>query len=83
VRVSRRSRAIGIRDHPIALRSSWQNGQVERLIGWIRRECLDYMIVFGETLEQRARHKPDPNQPVEHCALQLASLSRAVILTTF
>ena len=43
-----RIRAMGIRDHPIAPRSPWQNAHVERLIGSIRRECLDHMIVFGE-----------------------------------
>ena len=32
---------MGIRDHPIAPRSPWQNGHAERLIGSIRRECLD------------------------------------------
>jgi hypothetical protein len=32
----------------IAFRSPWQNAYVERLIGSIRRECLDHMIVFGE-----------------------------------
>jgi len=26
----------------------WQNGFAERLIGSIRRECLDHIIVFGE-----------------------------------
>src|ERR1700682_3099568 len=30
------------------LRSPWQDAYVERLIGSIRRECLDHMIVFGE-----------------------------------
>jgi hypothetical protein len=39
---------MGIRDHPIAPRSPWQNAYVERLIGSIRREGLDHMIVFGE-----------------------------------
>jgi transposase InsO family protein len=39
---------MGIRDHPIAPRSPWQNAYVERLIGSIGRECLDHMIVFGE-----------------------------------
>jgi transposase InsO family protein len=42
-----RLRAMGIRDRPIAPRSPWQNPYVERLIGTIRRECLDHMIVFG------------------------------------
>ncbi len=44
----RRLRAMGIRDRPIAPRSPWQNAYVERLIGSIRRECLDHIIVFGE-----------------------------------
>jgi transposase InsO family protein len=46
--VTRRLRAMGIRDKPIAAGSPWQNGYAERLIGTIRRECLDHMIVFGE-----------------------------------
>jgi transposase InsO family protein len=45
----RRVASLGIRDHPIAPHSPWQNGHVERAIGSIRRECLDHMIVFGET----------------------------------
>ena len=36
------------RDRPTAPRSPWQNGCAERLIGSIRRECLDHVIVFGE-----------------------------------
>jgi hypothetical protein len=39
---------MGIRDKPIAPGSPWQNGYDERLIGSIRRECLDHIIVFGE-----------------------------------
>src|SRR5215204_16332 len=44
----RRIRSLGIRDHPICPRSPWQNGYAERLIGSIRRECLDHVVVFGE-----------------------------------
>ena len=44
----RRLQAMGIRDRPIAARSPWQNGYAERLIGSIRRDCLDYVVVFGE-----------------------------------
>jgi transposase InsO family protein len=44
----RRLRAMGIRDRPTAPRSPWQNGHTERLIGSIRRECLDHVVVFGE-----------------------------------
>ena len=46
--VTRRIRAMGIRDKPTAPASPWQNGYAERLIGSIRRECLDHFIVFGE-----------------------------------
>ena len=41
----KRLRSMGIRDHPIAPRSPWQNPHVERLIGSIRRECLDHVVV--------------------------------------
>jgi hypothetical protein len=45
--VRRRLRAMGIRDKPIAPASPWQNGFAERLIGSIRRECVDHIIVLG------------------------------------
>ena len=38
----------GHRDRPTSPRSPWQNGYAERLIGSIRRECIDHVIVFGE-----------------------------------
>ena len=46
--VTRRLRAMGIRDKPAAPASPWQNGFAERLIGSIRRECVDHIIVLGE-----------------------------------
>ena len=48
-----RIRAMGIRDKPIAPASPWQNGFAERLIGSIRRECLDHFIVLGEAHPRR------------------------------
>ena len=39
--------AMGIRDHPVAPHSPWQNGYVERVIGTIRRECLDHIDIRG------------------------------------
>jgi transposase InsO family protein len=39
---------MGIRDRPIAPRSPWQNPYVERLIGTLRRECLDHILIIGE-----------------------------------
>jgi transposase InsO family protein len=46
--VTRRIRAMGIRDKPTAPASPWQNGFAERLIGSIRRECVDHIVVLGE-----------------------------------
>ena len=45
---TRRVRAMGIRDRPISPRSPWQNPYVERLIGTLRRDCLDHMLIFSE-----------------------------------
>jgi transposase InsO family protein len=44
----RRLRSLGIRDQPTSPRSPWQNGHAERLIGSIRRDCLDHIVVVGE-----------------------------------
>jgi transposase InsO family protein len=44
-----RVRAMGIRDRPISPGSPWQNGIAERLIGTLHRECLDHVIVIGES----------------------------------
>jgi transposase InsO family protein len=43
-----RVRMMGIKDVFTAPRSPWQNPYVERLIGLIRRECLDHTIIFNE-----------------------------------
>jgi transposase InsO family protein len=44
----RRIRGMGIRDKPIAPAAPWQNSFAERLIGSIRRECLDHLVVLSE-----------------------------------
>ena len=41
-------RLLGIRDRPTSFRSPWQNAYAERLIGSIRRECTDHIVIFGE-----------------------------------
>ena len=71
VTVTRRLRAMGIRDRPIAPRSPWQNGHVERLIGSIRRECLDHVVVFGERhlRELLANYSAYHNEVRTHLAL--------------
>jgi transposase InsO family protein len=43
-----RVRAMRIRDRPISPRSPWQNSYVERLIGTLRRDCLDHVPILGE-----------------------------------
>jgi putative transposase len=42
------NRFVGIKQVLSAPRSPWQRAYVERVIGSIRRECLDHVIVFGE-----------------------------------
>jgi putative transposase len=46
---SSRVQALGIREVKTAPRSPWENPYVERLIGTLRRECLDHMVVLNET----------------------------------
>jgi Integrase core domain len=46
--VTRRLRAMSIRDKPIARGSPWRNCFAERLIGTIRRECVDHIVALGE-----------------------------------
>ena len=51
--IKQRVRAMGIRDRPIAPRSPRQNSYAERVIGSIRRECLDHLIIFSEAQLRR------------------------------
>jgi transposase InsO family protein len=76
-----RVRAMGIRDRPISPRSPWQNGLMERLVGTLRRECRDQVLIFGETHLQRIlfAYAAYYNQARPHLALQKdAPLHRAV-----
>ncbi|SHH75561.1 integrase core domain-containing protein [Bradyrhizobium erythrophlei] len=79
--VTHRLRAMGIRDKPTAPASPWQNSFVERLIGSIRRECVDHVIVLGEAhlrriLKSYARYY---NETRTHLALDKdAPVSRPV-----
>jgi len=47
------AQSLGIREVLTAAQSPWQNPYVERLIGSIRRECLDHVIVFNEAGARR------------------------------
>jgi transposase InsO family protein len=76
-----RVRAMGIRDRPISPGSPWQNGYAERLIGIVRRECLDRMLIFGESHLRRilSSYAAYYNQTRTHLALgKDTPLGRAV-----
>jgi len=91
--VTRRLRAMGIRDKPTAPVSPWQKGFAERLIGSIRRECLDHIVVFGEVHlrrilrsyacyynDIRTRRSLDKDAPVSRPVQQTGIISSHVIL---
>src|SRR6266568_3438870 len=78
---AQRLRAMGIRDRPISPRSPWQNGYSERLIGSIRRDCLDHVVVFGEQhlLHLLKAYQKYYNEARTHLSLEKdAPISRAV-----
>src|SRR5216683_448022 len=91
--VTRRLRAMGIRDKPIARSSPWQNGFAERVIGSIRRECVDHIIVLGEVhlrqiLQSYARYyndirthrSLDKDAPVSRQIQRIGSIKSQAIL---
>jgi transposase InsO family protein len=91
--VTRRLRSMGIRDRPTASASPWQNGFAERLIGSIRRECVDNIIVLGEVhlrriLRSYARYyndirthrSLDNDAPVSRSVQRNGSISSPAIL---
>jgi putative transposase len=68
-----RVEGMGIKQKLISPRSPWQNPYVERLVGSIRRECLDRVIVFNErqlrhVLESYFRyyHEVRPHRGLSH-----------------
>jgi transposase InsO family protein len=72
---------MGIRDRPISPGSPWQNGCAERLIGTLRRECLDQVVIFSEMHLRRilSAYAAYYNQARTHLALQKdAPLHRGV-----
>ena len=91
--VTRQLRAMGIRDRPTASASPWQNGFAERLIGSIRRESVDHIIVLGEVhlrriLRSYARYyndirthrSLDKDAPVSRPVQRTGSISSPAIL---
>jgi transposase InsO family protein len=76
-----RVKAMGIRDRPISPGLPWQNAYVECLIGTVRRECLDRLLIFGEAHLRRvlASYAAYYNQVRTHLALgKDVPLGRAV-----
>ena len=53
---SSRAQTLGIDEVTTAPRSPWQNPYVERLIGTLRRECLDHVVVVNEAHLHRLLH---------------------------
>ena len=91
--VMRRIRAMGIRDKPVAPASPWQNGFAERLIGSIRRDCVDHFIAISEAhlrrmLQTYARYyndirthrSLDKDAPVSRPVQRTGSIKSAPIL---
>jgi hypothetical protein len=61
-------------------RSPWQRAYVERVIGSIRRECLDHVLVFHETsLRRILRSYLDLLSPIENASLIREGLARTEI----
>jgi len=67
-----RLHAMGIRDRPTAPRSPWQNAYVERLIGSIRRDCLDHLIIVDERhLRRLLRDYAEYYKCASYCPISL------------
>lgn len=75
-----RIKGMGIEEAPIAPRSPWQNPYCERVIGSIRRDCLDHVIVLNQAHlhrilteyfdyyhNARCHLSLDRNSPIPHC----------------
>jgi len=91
--VTRRLRTMGIRDKPTEPASPWQNGFAERLIGSIRRECVDHVIVLGKAHLRRilrsyacyydnirTHRSLDEDAPVSRPVQQIGSIKSHAIL---
>jgi transposase InsO family protein len=76
----RRVRTMGIGDRPTSPRSPWQNSYPERLIGTLRRDCLDHVLIFGARHLRRmlTEYSPYYNESRTHLSLDKdAPLRRA------
>ena len=79
VEFSSRVKGMGICEVKTAPRSPWQNPYVERLIGTLRRECLDHVVVLNETNLRRLLRllSPRPNTPLPRQGRAGAKIGRA------
>jgi putative transposase len=55
--VQRTIEFLGMKEKVISARSPWQNGYCERVVGTIKRECLNHMIIFNEAHARRVLKK--------------------------
>ncbi len=61
----RQAAALEIQEVTTAARSPWQNPYAERVIGSIRRECLDHMIILGEGISNTSYRATSPTTMVQ------------------
>src|ERR1700674_2513866 len=78
---TRRVAAMGITEVVTALRSPWQNAYVERVIGSIRRECLDHVIFSNERHLRRVLSRTSTTtiepEPIYHSARIVQTRARS------
>jgi putative transposase len=72
-------KVMGIKEVLSAPRSPWQRAYVERVIGTIRRECLDHLIVFNEASLRRARFVRRLLSPIENASFPGEGFARAAV----
>jgi putative transposase len=71
-RFRRMVEVLGMEEVVTAARSPWQNPYVERVIGSLRRECLDHVIVLDEVHLQRILARYFEYYSATRCHLSLA-----------
>ena len=77
----RKVASAGLTEILTAPASPWQNAYAERVIGTIRRECLDHMIILGEQHLRRTErsYSDDYNRVRTHLSLNKNSPTRRIV----